>query len=131
MNDDYMEVAFRPYTGLTLQVVNRGFICHERRLRMEFVREILDAELLNPIVNMPEAMKHGKVEVIILPVPRREEDTPSVVKSRSALDAVKRITGCLHQYAVPSLIAGEKNAWRKAVLKKTRQGKYAPQSGDS
>jgi hypothetical protein len=79
---------------------------------MEAIRQVIDAERLAGIVDMPESMKYRKVEIIILPDLATEEK-PKINKT-----ALKKAFGSLHKYANPDLIPLEKKAWEIAVADK-------------
>ena len=80
----------------------------------------MDAEQLSPFIDMPDAMRHTKVELIVLPAAPRE--TPPLWADDAALD---KLCGSLHEYANPALISGEKTAWQTAAREKAAQSQYA------
>ncbi|GBR72642.1 hypothetical protein NO1_0145 [Candidatus Termititenax aidoneus] len=79
---------------------------------MEAVRQIVDADRLVDIVDIPESMKCRKVEIIILP------DLATETKPKINKEALKKAFGSLHKYANPNLIPLEKKAWEIAVKDK-------------
>ena len=78
---------------------------------MEAIRTIIDAERLATIIDLPESMRHGEVEVIVLPQTEEKEKNDD----RSALRSLK---GCLHEYANPDLWEQEEGAWERAAVEK-------------
>ena len=68
---------------------------------MEFVRKVVDGTDLVNLVDMPNSLKNGKVEILIFPI---EEKTKKIKKKKS-------IAGFLSKYAKPSLIEKEENTW--------------------
>jgi hypothetical protein len=87
---------------------------------MEAIRQIVDAERLVNIVDIPESMKHRKVEIIILP------DLAAETKPKINKEALKKAFGSLHKYANPDLIPLEKKAWEMAV-----EDKYGAKNANS
>ena len=76
---------------------------------MEAVREIVNAELIKPVIDLPWASKNMQVEVIVFPFAEQvTHDTGNV----------KRLKGCLKQYANPSLHEMEKYAWENHIVEK-------------
>jgi hypothetical protein len=76
---------------------------------MQAVREIVDAEHLTSFMNIPEDMRHIKVEIIVLPAAREK---PVGMNPEP------------NDYADPALIPKEKNAWQMAVMENAGKGKY-------
>jgi hypothetical protein len=68
---------------------------------MEAIREIMDAERLIPIMDIPVRMRNIKVEVIVLPL----------VKNNTSTHKAKSMMGFLKDYANSALVEQEKNAW--------------------
>jgi hypothetical protein len=80
---------------------------------MEAIRKIIDAQHLLTIIDLPEHMKDGRVELIILPI----------AESEPRVSATKSMKGFLREYANPSLAEQEKEAWgRVAADKHVRSG---------
>jgi hypothetical protein len=86
---------------------------------MQAIKQIIDAERLVPIIDLPENMRHTKVEVIVFPANDAPETNTGI--NLAALDA---LYGSLHAYANPDLIPLENTAWQAAVEENFRQGKY-------
>ncbi|MDR2491775.1 MAG: hypothetical protein LBD20_10285 [Spirochaetaceae bacterium] len=80
---------------------------------MQAIRQIVDAEQLYPIIDIPNAMRNSKVEIIIMPVAPQETLPPEA--DYAALD---KLYGSLHEYANHTLISGEKTAWQTAAIEK-------------
>ena len=76
---------------------------------MEAIREIVSADMLSPIINLPWKSKDLQVEVIIIPI---EEE-----KKSQKID-FKKLKGCLKEYANPALWEKEKHAWEDHVAEK-------------
>ena len=74
---------------------------------MEVFRKTVDSELLLSVLELPESMQHGKVEVVVFPVIQR--DMPKYT--------AKSMKGFLKKYANPALIAKEKKSKRKQLFK--------------
>ncbi|GHU15291.1 hypothetical protein FACS189441_6750 [Betaproteobacteria bacterium] len=87
---------------------------------MQAIKQIIDAERLVPILDLPENMRHTKVEVIVFPA---NDDAPEAdtAINLAALDA---LYGSLHEYANPNLIPLENTAWQTAVEENALRGKY-------
>jgi hypothetical protein len=90
---------------------------------MQAIRQIVDAEHLSSFMNIPEDMRHIKVEIIVLPVSR---ENPAGMNPKVNYEALENVYGSLHDYAHPALISKEKNAWQTAVMEKAGMGKYEP-----
>ncbi|GHV94885.1 hypothetical protein AGMMS50293_12050 [Spirochaetia bacterium] len=75
---------------------------------MDYVIETIDSENLAGVIELPVSLRNMRVEVTVKPI---SAETRSNSSDNSAY-------GCLHQFANPSKIAGEKGAWERAVLKK-------------
>jgi hypothetical protein len=71
-----------------------------RRNPMEYVHEIVNSESLIRLFDLPPSLRNRKVEVIIKPA---ETEIEPKNTGESAF-------GCLHRFANPSKIAGEKGA---------------------
>jgi hypothetical protein len=68
--------------------------------------QIVDSESLLGIFELPLALRNRKVEVIIRPL---EIATGMVITGESAF-------GCLHRFANPAKITGEKGAWERVLI---------------
>jgi len=77
---------------------------------MEAVRKIVSAELIKPVIDLPWASKDMQVEVIVFPFTEQQ-----VTHNEGN---VKRLKGCLKQYANPSLHEMEKYAWENHIVEK-------------
>jgi hypothetical protein len=75
---------------------------------MEAIREIMDVERLMSIINIPPYMQNTKVEVIILPLTKK--DAP--------IHQSKSMMGFLKNYANPALVPMEKSAWELHLQEK-------------
>ena len=73
---------------------------------MEFVRQIVNSNALEPVLTLPPSFHDVQVEVIVLPV-----GVSTKTVKHSAF-------GRLKAYANPSLIPEEKGAWEKAAAEK-------------
>ena len=75
---------------------------------MEAIRKIQTVEEGQVNVQLPRQFWGQRVEIIILSSPQQEDhDVPK-----------KSLRGCLHQYANPTFIAREHEAWQDAVSEK-------------
>jgi hypothetical protein len=88
---------------------------------MQAIRQIVDAERLSSFMDIPEDMRHVKVELIVLPV---SQEKPAGMNPKVNYEALEKAYGSLHDYANPALISKEKNAWQRAVMEKAGTGKY-------
>jgi hypothetical protein len=88
---------------------------------MQAVRQIVDAEQLTSFMNIPEDMRHIKVEIIVLPVVRENLVDK---KAKVNYEALEKAYGSLCDYANPALIPKEKSAWQTAVMENAEKGKY-------
>jgi hypothetical protein len=91
---------------------------------MQVVRKIIDVKRLMPFIDIPDGMRQGQVEIIIMPIKPAKAIKSRAIKSKANHDALNKVYGSLHQYANPSLIPLEKTAWQMAVAKNAAQGKY-------
>lgn len=74
---------------------------------MDFIRKITNSDLLAGIMNIPENMRHKKVEIIVLPCEAESEDKKNELR--------KNVKGLLHKYANKSYIPLEQSVWAEAV----------------
>ena len=77
---------------------------------MEAIREIVSAETLSPIINLPWKSKGLQVEVIVVPYFKEKYQRREV--------SVESLEGCLRAYANPALWEKEKHAWENHVAEK-------------
>lgn len=75
---------------------------------MEVFSKTIDSELLSSVMELPESMLQGKVEIIVFPVIQQE------IPEYTA----KSMKGFLKKYANPMLIEKEKDAWETNVKEK-------------
>jgi hypothetical protein len=75
---------------------------------MEALRQIVDSEELQKIINLPDSFKNRKLELVVLPAGDEKTDEESP----------KRAKGFLNRYKNIELIKEEELAWEKAVLEK-------------
>ena len=80
---------------------------------MEFIRKIIDSDELASFFDLPETLKHTKVEILILPF--TEGDGFNIQESRGMK---LKPPGALEKYKNLSLIEKEKDAWAIAVKEK-------------
>jgi hypothetical protein len=92
---------------------------------MQAVRQIVDAERLTSFMDIPEDMRHIKVEIIVLPV---TQENPATVNPKVNHAALEKVYGSLHDYAHPGLISKEKSAWQTAIMENAKKGKYDPRA---
>ena len=79
---------------------------------MDFVRKVVNSNVLADIIEIPEHLKNKKVEIIILPYDNVDnEDNFSVHKAKKA-------RGLLQKYRNKELQSLENTAWEKAVIEK-------------
>ncbi|MDR1321465.1 MAG: hypothetical protein LBK56_08595 [Gracilibacteraceae bacterium] len=74
---------------------------------MDYLRQTVDSDKLTGVFDLPDVLRGRKVDVIILPV----QETYTLPKKRGAF-------GCLRQFANPSLMDAEGDAWERAVAEK-------------
>jgi len=55
---------------------------------MEFVRRYIDASLLTSIMQLPEALKNRKLEIIVLPAEDRSEKTDRSAEVKAAVNSL-------------------------------------------
>lgn len=77
---------------------------------MEFVRQIIDSNLLDKIV-LPQSLQGKKVEIIVLPL---SYDINEV----SNKDSIDNFVGILDKYKNPNLVPNEKEAWAESMVEK-------------
>jgi hypothetical protein len=75
---------------------------------LEAIRKIIDSELLESFMELPEQMTNCKVEIIVLPVSKTETHVSNTHSMK----------GFLKNYANPALIEQEKTAWEINVKEK-------------
>jgi len=88
---------------------------------MEFVRGVVDSSTLTAILDLPPSFQDIQVEVIVLPVDKKNSlnAAHSVSGSGISINTVKHTAyGRLKAYANPSLIPDEEGAWERAVAEK-------------
>jgi hypothetical protein len=76
-----------------------------------FVRRILDSNVLAGIIDIPEALKNKKVEVLVFSL--EDNDIPV-----SPIAKTKKAKGLLAKYKNTALIESESTAWAEAVIEK-------------
>jgi hypothetical protein len=81
----------------------------------------MDAEQLASFMDIPEDMRHIKVEIIVLPA---VQENSAGVNPGVNYEALEKVYGSLHDYANSALIPKEKNAWQMSVMKNAGKGKY-------
>ncbi|MCL1934348.1 MAG: hypothetical protein FWF53_11125 [Candidatus Azobacteroides sp.] len=75
---------------------------------MEVYRKTVDSELLLSVMELPESMRQGKVEVVVFPA--IQQDVPK--------HTAKSMKGFLKKYADPTLVAQEKETWETNAKEK-------------
>jgi hypothetical protein len=88
---------------------------------MDFVRQIVDGSILTSILDLPPSFQDVQVEVIALPVDKKNNLNAaySVSGSDISINPVKHSAyGRLKAYANPSLIPEEEGAWERAAAEK-------------
>jgi hypothetical protein len=78
---------------------------------VDFVRTIVNSDILTSIIDIPENLRHRKVEILILPygnVNIEENKDPKVKMAR----------GLLEKYKNTELLSEENSAWEKAMVDK-------------
>jgi hypothetical protein len=78
---------------------------------MNFVRTIVNSDILTSIIDIPENLRHRKVEILILPyenINMEENKEPKVKLARGILEKYKNI----------DLQSEENSAWEKAMVDK-------------
>ena len=89
---------------------------------MEFVRQVIDSNVLKPVLPLPPSFQDIQVEVIVLPIDNKKtnQTVSSVLPGSKPLKKTVKHSafGRLNAYANPSLISEEKGAWEKAAAEK-------------
>jgi hypothetical protein len=75
---------------------------------MDYLRQTVDSDKLTGVFDLPNVLRGRKVDVIILPV----QETYILPKKKGMA------FGCLRQFANPSLMDGEGDAWERAATEK-------------
>lgn len=79
---------------------------------MDFVRKVVNSNVLADIIEIPEQLKNKRVEIIILPYDNVDNaDNVSIRKAKKA-------RGLLQKYRNKELQSLENTAWAKAVIPK-------------
>lgn len=81
---------------------------------MECVREIIDTDRLNGIIQIPEEIRKSKVEVIVLPV----EEPQGELSIKDKLQAVEELNGLISDQSKEKLdefelIINQRNPFRR------------------
>lgn len=71
---------------------------------MDFVRTVINSNLLNRIINLPDNLKDKMVEVLILPIEEEKKE--------------KSLKGALSRYKNTELIEKEGEVWNLLVKEK-------------
>ena len=72
---------------------------------METIRKIVDSSELSSVIDLPESMQLGRVEIIVMPL----------LAEKHSKKGVKSMKGILKNFANPNLIMQEKGVWGKMV----------------
>ena len=75
---------------------------------MEAIRKIVESSKLLSVMDLPESMRIGRLEIIVMPL--IDESKPKESK--------KSMKGFLKDFADPSLVMKEKGAWERSVIDK-------------
>ncbi|VBB05689.1 Hypothetical protein LUCI_0900 [Lucifera butyrica] len=78
---------------------------------MPFVRKIVNSDVLAGIIDIPEALKNRKVEVLVFSL----DDNNTTV---SQIEKTKKAKGSLAKYKNTALIEKESAVWAEAVTEK-------------
>jgi ABC-type uncharacterized transport system auxiliary subunit len=78
---------------------------------MNFVRTIVNSDILTSIIEIPENLRHRKVEILILPY-------ENVNMEENKEQKVKMARGRLEKYKNIELQSEENSAWEKAMVDK-------------
>jgi hypothetical protein len=76
---------------------------------MEAVRQIVSADMLMSIIDLPWTSKGLQVEVIVLPL---------IEEKQQKKISEKKLKGCLKAYANPALWEKEQQAWETNIIEK-------------
>jgi hypothetical protein len=78
---------------------------------MNFIRKVANSDILASIIDIPEALRHKKVEILIFPIEENEEHEPIKRKNKKA-------RGSLKKYSNAELIAQEDGIWERVMVEK-------------
>jgi len=78
---------------------------------VDFVRKVANSDILAGVIELPESLKHKKVEILILPY--ENIDTEDNTRQK-----VKKARGLLEKYKNKRIQDLEEGAWAKAVVDK-------------
>lgn len=78
---------------------------------MNFVRTVVNSDILTNIIEIPESLRHRKVEILVLPYENTNIDENKKQK-------IKRAKGLLERYKNIELQNEETLAWEKAMVDK-------------
>ncbi len=76
---------------------------------MDFVRKVAHSDILASVIELPESLKHKKVEILIFPYENRGAEDDAKQK-------IKRARKSLEKYKNEKLRRLEEGAWAKAVV---------------
>jgi hypothetical protein len=78
---------------------------------MNFIRTVVNSDILIDIIEIPENLKHRKVEILVLPYENIDMDENKNIKPKKA-------KGMLERYRNIELLDQEADAWKKAMVNK-------------
>jgi hypothetical protein len=78
---------------------------------LDFIRTIVNSDILASIIEIPENLRHRKVEILILPY-----ENVNVEENKE--QKVKMARGILGKYKNIELQSEENSAWEKAMVDK-------------
>lgn len=76
---------------------------------MKFARKIVDSNMLNDIIDIPEELRNRRVEIIVLPYEDMEQIDLKAEKKGN-------VRGALAKYRNEKLLEKENEAWQNAVV---------------
>ena len=76
---------------------------------MNFVRAVANSDILANIIEIPESLRHKKVEILILPY-------ESTIEEENKEQKFKKARGLLEKYKNIELLSQESSAWEKAMV---------------
>jgi hypothetical protein len=78
---------------------------------MNFIRTVVNSDVLINIIEVPEDLKHRKVEILVLPYENIDIDENKSQKPKKARAKLER-------YKNTELLNEEANVWEKAMVEK-------------
>jgi hypothetical protein len=88
----------------------------------EILRTVIHSNQLASVIDLPAGLQDQDVEVIVLPLAKLSKQN-KLSESPSEVD-LKKLRGCLKQYANPKLRELANGAWKRTATEKYLENKH-------